>query len=214
MRHSNEIDSITHALQKRFDYDYGVGLDGFDVEDGNDGHLIINKFTYGRRCTRCYEVEVKYKLGKYICKISKFRGYYDEGILINMFEMDSDDPQEIVDWVIKTIAHSAKTIDINESVMRSRLRRGRMLREHLRHRGYMMKEDEDSKKKYEVVNEPPYESATVLLTTDDYDEAVALIKKYAKEKLGRFKVRDAETRETLANEWNEWTLWSITHDNT
>jgi len=108
------------------------------------------------------------------------------------------------EYVAETYFYDDEDDENNEDLDESRrLRRGRMLRE----------DNEDSKKKYKVVNEPPYESAKLLTTTDDYDEAIELIKKYAKEHGGCFKVIDAETGKMLANEWNKWTLWSITHDN-
>ena len=77
--------------------------------------------------------------------------------------------------------------------------------------GHMLKEDVE--KKYTVTNEAPYEGVKLLFTTDDYDEAVELIKKYAKERQGTFIVRDAKTGKRLETEWNKYTLWSITHDN-
>lgn len=86
--------------------------------------------------------------------------------------------------------------------------------ESRRPRGRMLKEDEENtNKKYEVINEPPYCSATVLLTTDDYDEAVELIKQYARKYSGVFKVRDAETGKILESEWNKNTWYDISHDN-
>ena len=85
------------------------------------------------------------------------------------------------------------------------------MEESRHHCGHILKEDVD--KKYTVTNEAPYEGVKVLFTTDDYDEAVELIKKYAKERQGTFIVRDAKTGKKLAEEWNKYTLWSITHDN-
>ena len=105
--------------------------------------------------------------------------------------IESFDPEEFLDMVYAS--------EYNES----RRPRGRMLKE----------DEENTNKKYKIVNEPPYCSATVLLTTDDYDEAIELIKEYAKKHSGVYKVIDAETGKKLAEEWNDYTWWSISHDN-
>ena len=123
MRKTNETDTIMSALEQRFDYGYGIGFAGFEVEDGNDGHLLV----MNHRKDIDYEVTVKFRHGEYKCKIDKRKVLnYKDSVSLKTITMVSDDPQEVVDWVIKMIAPSAKTIDINES----RHRHGRMLREY------------------------------------------------------------------------------------
>ena len=149
MKVTNEMDSIMTALQQRFDYNYGIGLSGFDVEggsEGRNGYLIVYNSRNERRLR--YEVKVKFRLGEYNCKIEKFREYYyDKDKLIKTFTMVFDDPQEVVDWVIKMIAPSAKTIDINESYL------GSLIKEDAGQYVWTIFDDNDGDKLGEEVDE-------------------------------------------------------------
>lgn len=120
-------------------------------------------------------------------------------------------------WYLHDMARSGKGKSMRESRGQGETnveRKLRMIESKLNRlaEDISIEDDENTKKKYEVINEPPYCSATVLTTTDDYDEAVELIKKYAKKYSGVYKVRDAETGKKLAEEWNDRTWYDISHD--